>query len=76
VAGSELGLSGVKLEVVAAVFVASFKCWPLMGSVSAWWFRGAFWWIVGRMEWQGEIPVLLQDDGGACGRRHLLEGVV
>jgi hypothetical protein len=24
----------------------------------------------------GEIHVLLQDDGDACGRRHLLEGVI
>jgi hypothetical protein len=44
--------------------------------VSVWWFRGAFSWIVGLMEWRGEIPLLLQDDGGACGHRHFLEGVV
>jgi hypothetical protein len=31
---------------------------------------------MGQMEGLGEIPVLLHDDGDACGRRHLLEGVV
>jgi hypothetical protein len=69
-------LAEVKLEAVAAVFVASVKCWPLIGSVSDWWFCGSFLWIVGGMEWLGEILVLLQDDDDACGCRHLLEGVV
>jgi hypothetical protein len=35
-----------------------------------------FLWTVGLLEGSGEIPVLVQDDGDACGRRHLLEGVV
>jgi hypothetical protein len=52
-------LAGVKLEVVAAIIMASVKCWPLIGSLSDWWLWGAFWWIVGRMEWRGEIHVLL-----------------
>jgi hypothetical protein len=53
------GLPGVKLEVVAAIIMASVKCWPLIGSLFGWWLWGAFWWIVGRMEWRGEIHVLL-----------------
>jgi hypothetical protein len=35
-----------------------------------------FLWIVGLIEGLGEIPMLLQDDGKACGHRHLLEGVI
>jgi hypothetical protein len=52
------------------------KCWPLFGSVLDFGFRDASWRIVGRMEGWGEILVLLQGDGDACGCRHLLEGVV
>jgi hypothetical protein len=40
------------------------------------WLRFASWLIVGKMVGLGEIPMTLQDDGGACGCRPLLEGVV
>jgi hypothetical protein len=72
-ASSDLGLAGVeRVLVVAALPFCKFKL--LLGSVSAG--SECLWWTVGQMEGLGEIVVLLQDDSDACGRRHLLEGVV
>jgi hypothetical protein len=53
-----------------------WKYWPLFGGVLDSWFRDANGGLRGRREGLGEIPVLLQDNGDACGRRLLLEGVV
>jgi hypothetical protein len=48
----------------------------LLRGVFGCWFQGASRWIVGKMVWLGEIPMLLQDDDNACGRHSLLEGIV
>jgi hypothetical protein len=53
-----------------------WKYWPLSGGVLDCWFRDAKGGLRGRLEGPGEISVLLQDNGDACGRRILLEGVV
>jgi hypothetical protein len=73
-ADNNLGLVGVKLEVVISLIGVKF--WPLVGTVSGRCFPVTLLWTVERMEGLGEIPVLLQDDNYACGNDQLLEVVV
>jgi hypothetical protein len=73
-AGNVQGLSGVKLEVVT-VSLAGGECWPLVGGVQLL-VSLLHLWIAGLTDGLGEISMLLQDDGDACGRRYLLGGVV
>jgi hypothetical protein len=61
-----------RVLVIAPLPICKFKL--LLDSVSTG--SDCLWLTVGQMEGLGEIPVLLQDDSDACGRRHLLKGVV
>jgi hypothetical protein len=69
--GQRSGAVRVKL-----VQVVASQCWLFLCSVFGLWFRWALWWIVRRMVWPGETPMLSQDNGDAYGRRFLLEGIV
>jgi hypothetical protein len=52
-------VAGVMLEVVTAASMASIKCWPLVGSVHNWRFRGAFLWTVRTDGRAGRNPCVL-----------------
>jgi hypothetical protein len=68
-ADSDLGLAWVKR-------VPIHKCWLLLGGAFGCWIQDASWQTMGWTEGLGEISMLLQGDGYACGCRHLLDGVV